>query len=737
MGAVPRITIAGLEIPGGKFGDHAFARPLGVNAPRMVWCVPPHVAEAVLQKQEVEVEWQPAGFTQPKKFKRVVVVCEHPSDSPLKRYIELSDTRWYWPRIYVKQNYNLRTASSETELLKVDGSPLEVDPVASVVTYAPSSFRAGLAPWTADQVLDDVLTKWLRVKYQKRARSFGNYAPNDVQLDGPGNVSLAHALAAAGGLDVRINDDGDVELVDAFMGAERALIEKWIPYSLRRRGVMRWIRMPNVAPAEVSVGYDADIEVRADGWLRAPSVVVDRTSDGSWPTLDNVIQVTDKQLSTTDPVTGKAYTAVAGTYLPEHQWFPAVAADTVVPAPQVPAQVSWTRAFACEDYFAGFLETWFVTNAFGSGEPSPAWINRYRSLKEHFLKSWRLNPSFARLCLPGSIRAVRARLLDAANQTRQPAAAYLDYCRKPSIRGTKEEKNFGWNVHGIPGTPMTQAVGASKTYEDTSFPAQVVAIDRCLQAPVRVQCIDPVTGIFVFGFKKDVHDHAAELAPALCQLLPSNDLDLVNRFNQGNLGAQSFVIRYWEQAQLVTTHRVILVFTAVPAAAPLFFCKVKPQEALTRLGVQVTLEAKGPPMQTRVGPALQSARIAYADSIRTQIQFVFEGKDQAQAQITLQSLRPVNLAILQDYAISVAAVIYAAMLDHYEGEAQVEFTPDAMPAGSLQNVVHVIEAGGESGAGGRCYTRFECKRALPPLQPIHTMERGARAVIFRTPGNWA
>lgn len=719
MAQLAKLTIAGFDVPGGQYGDHEFRRPLGVNAPEMIWCLPNYIADAVLALQWTEVTITPQNG-QPKTFKKVKVVREMQSDHPLRRYVILSDIRFDFPRTYVKENYNLRTAMGQTELLNVQGVPIEIDPIRYLITYATSSLRNGTTPWTADQIVADVLTRKLGVNFSVLYRSLGGYEPNDVQLDGPGNIALAQAMAAMGGLDMRVNDDGDVELVDAMLGAEKSLIETCIPYALRFMGMMRWVSLANVAPESVMVGFDADMEVRADGYLQYPGSQI--TASGvAWPTLDNVIQVTDRQLATTDPTSGKAYNAVAGSYLPVDQWFAAVAADTLVPAPPVPAGVSWSRLYALRDYMRGLMEFWYVTGNTGGLEPSQAWSNRYRSYREHLLKTWRLNPAFARLCLPGSIRAVRARLLDPANQTRQPTPVYMDYCRKPSIRGVRDVKDFGWNNHCIPGTPTGQQVGPSKIYSDPAFPDQVLEISTCTQAPVEVRCADNVAGIFRLGFKKDVHDHTIEIVPGLVQQLPTNNLDQVNR------GAG---IAYWENASLCGTQRIILVFTAVPAAAPLYFVTVSPQDALSRLQVSSSVTPKGPTFQTRVGPALQTARIAWEDNNRNATQAVFASTDRNNAQNILQAFQPLNLDILKDYARSVAAVLYAAMLDHYEGDAQVGFVPSAMPIGSLVNVTHVVTG------RGRVYTKFECKRPVPPIQPVHYMERGARAVIFRSPGSY-
>lgn len=719
MALIARLTIEGMEVPGGQYGDHMFTRPLGVNAPEMIWCLPNYIADKVLAKQWTEITITPAGG-QTKTFKKVRVVKEAPSDHPLRRYVVLSDARWELSREYVKENYNLRTAMGQTELLKVDGLPLEIDPINYVVTYASSTLKNGATPWSADEILDDILRRRLGKKYKRNYRSLGGYAPNDVQIDGPGNIALGQALAAMGGLDLRVDDDGNFELVDAMLGAEQASILAYVPYSLRFMGMMRWVAMANLAPETIEVGFDADVEVRADGF-QEDTVASAPTSSTTWPLLHNVIQVTDKQLTTTDTTTGKTYTAVAGSYLPVDQWFSAVAADTLVPAPPVPAQVTFSRSYALFDYMRGLMEFWYVTGQSGGLEPSPAWANRIRSMKEHLLKTWRLDPAFASLCIPGSIRPVRARLLDAANQTRQPSPVYMDYCRKPSIRGVRDIKKFGWNTHCIPGDQTGQKVGRVKFYSDPDFPDDVIALDQCIQAPVEARCVDPVAGIFRLGFKKDVHDHTTELTPALVQELPSNNLDEVNR------GAG---LAYWENAHLTESQRIILIFTATPTAAPLYFVSVKPADALARLKVNTTVTPKAPRIQTRVGPALQTARIAHKDEDRNAIQTLFAATDRQFAQNLLQAFKPVNLDIITDYAKSVAACVYAAHLDHFEGEATVGFAPDAMPIGSLVNVTHIVTS------RARCYTRLECKRPIPPVQPIHFMERGARAVIFRNPSTW-
>lgn len=722
---VCKLTIAGKEVIAGKYGEHSWPRPLGVNAPEVVWCLPAKVAEEVLKHTEVEITIQRPGQPTPDVYKRVVVVKEEKSDHPSKRYVKLSDTRWYLTKKHVKALYNIRIATGATQVLDIDGTQVQdgAFSVNDVILFADSSLKSG-TPWTADQILEDVKVRILtpyNISLKKLARSLGGFTPPDVSLDGPGNIALAHAMSHVGGLDIRVDNDGNFELVDAMMGAERDMITSQIPYSLlssRTGGVMRWVDMSHVAPVLMQQGFDAELEVRADGWLRAPGVSV--SDPGKWPTLDNVIPVTDKTLWVTE--NGKSVQAQNGMLVEVDAWAAGIAADTAIPAPApIPPQVTWSRSFMCEDYFAQQMEHWYVTGETGGLEATPAWINRYRAFKEHFLKTWRLNHKFSRLCLPGSIKAVRSQLLDPATQLRSPSSWFQDWVRKPSTRGVRDDKNFGWNCHNIPGTPSAQVVGPTKAYSDGAFPVDVVQLGQCKQAPVIVTCRDPVVGVFSLGFRKDIHDHTAELAPALASQLPSNDLNTVNR---------DAAIPYWELTQLVKTHRVITVFTAVPAAAPLYFVDVTPQEALARLGNRATMNPKGPAMQARTGPALQTARFAYSDGLRTQIQGIFDPTSADAARVLLQNLIPVNLAILKDYAVSVAAALYATMLDHFEGDQTIDYRPKAMPIGSLQNVTHTVSE------QGHVYTTFNARFAIPAVQPIHFMERGARNVILRNPSSY-
>src|SRR5262249_11318655 len=143
-------------------------------------------------------------------------------------------------------------------------------PTAAEITYALPTLRndgsASPVAWTAKQMVDDVLAQLQRLvglsgvpggvffRDLSSLRTRGTWNPSDVALDAPGNVALGQALGSVGGVDVRVAADGFLELVDAMLGAEKALIQAVCTYSLATpggvtpKGLMRYCAMNHVAP---------------------------------------------------------------------------------------------------------------------------------------------------------------------------------------------------------------------------------------------------------------------------------------------------------------------------------------------------------------------------------------------------------------------------------------------------------------------------------------------------------
>ena len=736
MGSIPTLTIAGLPVPGGYYGAHEWTLTMGLGAPEILWALPPDVAAKVLAEAEVEIVFTPAdGGGEKVTVKRVVVVNEVPGGDPLVRIVRLSDVRWYLPRKRAFRSYNVRLGSSgQKRLLQVDGVPQETLAPIETPTYATPSLKGDAfgvnapRPYTAAEVMADVqgvcaLAPTLcnpprapiTFRDESTVGSRSAFVPQDIQADAASNVSLGQALGLIGGVDVFVDLDGAIVFVNGFMGAERAMIERLVPYSLFARGMLRWISMTNVAPHEIRVLYTREVEVRADGRELQDGATQERLSTEQ-PVVTNVVQVTDLTLpGVTDPeLGGPAYTAIQGMFVPVDSFLAAVnlKADRVNTGLD-PGPI--TRRRICDAYHGGELQRLYVMAL--NSEPSYLWQGRVGAIMRDYRLAWRLNPRFAARCVPGSIRPLRAALLDPSTGTRQPSSVWADYCRRPTIQGIPSMKKAGWNLNVIPPN-VGQTPGPTKAYADTSFPGQPFPLTSCTTtSPAILSVVDPITGVFRLSYVGDPQGYTGETAPSLVQDLPSNDVQEVN---------EAAAVVSWCFAKLTYTARVAFIFSAIPwgpnSEASLHKIVVQPSAAVARLGAAPQPPGKGPAFELRVGPGLTTARIAWDDGLRNQILGLFTESGQ------VEGLTPVNLGELTDLSGALAASLMAIYLDHFEGSADIGWTPALRPLGSCNAVSFKLD-----GEGG-LYTGLTCAQVSPPVNVESLLSPASRAILFRALG---
>jgi hypothetical protein len=785
---------------GGKFGSHHWPLRYGLNAPEVVWAFPPALAAKLLAitpnaygaRETSYTITTPKGLTRTRS--RVIVVREAPSNDPNIRYLVLTDVRWYLPRAFVKAFYNLRVPSGATTLVNADGSPINTVGINYVLTYAPFSLKGGSplspgVPWTADQIMADVFsvfTTRFGIQFVSGARSRGNYVPNDVDVEGPGNVALAQAMAVAGGVDMWVNRAGALVTCNAFMGAERQTVTSSVGYSLEGKGTIKWIDMGLVAPPIINCLLEREIEVRADAWGQVPAGATDPNTGASLgspvplpadqnPTMEFVFPVTDFELSHTpaqNPTTGfydgsaGYYQSNLGSFLQEDQAFTAQATDPATHPDGTPGNpplgytdLPWNRQTLCKLFLGGtsLMADCFANDPTGAQPPNAPWNDRVTNARGYFHGLVRLNRNFSTLTKPGSIKAVRAQMLDASNQTRAKAQAFCDYAQRPSLRGMATPSSSvnpaGWNVNAWPSSDASfnpQAPGYVKNYgagpgQPESFPNNPTPLTALKAAPFEVTVADSVNGIFALQVKRDPWGFAADIAPGLVNNVPGVDLMDIETSKQDP---------FWQDASMCYTHRLALVFTCTPAGpngeGQFHQVPVPYTVALQTLGVSTAaVSAKGPNLDRRLRQ--QSARIPWQDSQRSAILASFQGvtntaqSEGASAGVVVgglsaqnpgQGLKPINLAELDNadpntpgYAQAEAAVIMAAFLDHFEGTATIGWCPDVTPVGSLVEITEEVDA------NGCIYSTFHCRPVTPPIQPMNLMSQAARSKLFGNLGS--
>ena len=448
------------------------------------------------------------------------------------------------------------------------------------------------------------------------------------------------------------------------------------------------------------------------------------------PTLINVLGVTDTLL----PGAGGVPGAVHGTLLPVDTWIGLVQALNDQPSGVPP--ISRELILAGQGgsgvqgntslIMGGKLWSYYLIgpDAPAGAGPNLVWSHRLGEIKNKLRKVYKLNPIFARMCRPGSIVAERAGLLDAANQQRQPATLFMDYVERPKNR-IATPTQFGFNINTIPGPAGNQQVYPNGikaysdpgTYDENPFPIAGVR-----PAPFTVTVQDRTNGVFSFAPRlQDTSRlmHDAEFFPGLVWRTPASPADAGK--------ASDDEILYWIYCRMLLTHRLSLVFSAIPGGsnntAAFQVYPVSVQKALARLGAPPdAVTARAPVRELRVREGVTLARIPWDDATRQQTLSCFT-QDPRGGFADPGTLVPVNDPELRDFATSIFSTFMAAMLNHYEGSMTIGFSPSVMPIGSLIQVQHTF-------TGGAVYTTLHAAGVTQPAPPDSLMSQSSRNILF-------
>lgn len=736
-----------VAVTGQRYGAHRWRTQMGLTPVLVEYRLPVGDAAVVLAQKEVSITITPANSSKPDTWERIVVVGEGPSDDPEVRVVLLSDTRWYLLRVNLISSYNVPVYSGTAFLTNIEAS-FNVQPFTDEITYALPTLRndgsASPLAWKAFEVIDDVTARLTRLVGLSGAPSLlifrnlsslktrGTWNPQALKIDAQGDHALGQALGTVGGVDARVAKDGAIEIVDAMLGAEKSVIQSACTSSLASgagmgatpKGVMRFCAMNHVAPTSLLIEVTRELEVRSDLWEQpTPPATAAALYQSDAPWSEWVLRVVDLVLRVSDASQSGAAAAFAvqSSAIPVDTWMAGVAAKN--DASNAPSGYeAITRAIVQQNFFSDVLTKLYADSPVDPLGPSTIWSARIGEIMAHYRRLARLNPRFARRCVPGTIVPLRAALLNPATGERQPAPVIRDFYTKPTTRGLIVQQRFGNQSTCVPpiGGQVFPAGSNGRTYSDTSFPNEPFLLSQGQYAPFKLGCEDNVVGIFNFSPRLLPGTEVSQVIPGLLSQPPGLDTFDIEKDSE---------IPYFEFCELVASDRVAFIFSAVPVGpngeAQTHTYEVDYVTALSRLGVGAqAVTAQGPKQTIRIGDGIQRARVAWDDNLRQQILGAF-----MTGQGDPQQLVPVNDKALADYAISCSAVYMATMLDHYEGTQEIGFSPTIEPIGSLQVVEHVVTATGE------VYTDLHCTNVTPPLRPEAFMSQSSQNILWGNLGS--
>jgi len=192
--------------------------------------------------------------------------------------------------------------------------------------------------------------------------------------------------------------------------------------------------------------------------------------------------------------------------------------------------------------------------------------------------------------------------------------------------------------------------------------------------------------------------------------------------------------------KLTRAHKSAIIITAIPASsnktANYFYrIGIRPsdvKDVLPEAAHAGLLNARGPIMEIRVGPGIETARIAWHDDAATRIENIFgigvsEGQEIDIAGLVHDRVLNdgIQAASLQEIAKAIAARLYASLVDRVQGEMSGDMRADIKPQGWLSSVEIVINP------SGTAFSKLQLPERIPPIDIWSFLDSSQRAIILK------
>lgn len=678
------------------------------------------------------------GGGSPVSFRNLYILDFPPGPNPYIHGVRVADRRWLWPYAHVFRRYNMRRRIGYRRSVQPNVA-LQLQPVTDDLLYRKFSVKnpeAGFAGrWTGVDTLEDVLDVVLdkeRERFGVKAETVFKDIPFEVPIenlviDDAGDAATNRILAQFPDAGLFIDPAGRVVVYSKASGEDRELVPR-AGAEIVGQGHVDIVDQRVPRPRAINCYFTREVEVRLDYRSEGASpsisgvtgsttmVVEDSPADNILPRADggfgglieNVLPLPDYSLN----VGGKVQ--VQGSWVTIN--------DVLFTAWGDPPGGRKITDQIVRLEFVPFIDSFFNRlSRFGSVDPTADWNARIAALTTHYRRTFRIREKLMDRII--AIKAERVGNVNPATGQRGPAVAYGDWCVVPTA------KHF-----------YLKRDETSYILNHSSFNGSFALTDTSDAMPVSVSVIDQDQGIIRLDYKADPTATFQEFIPGNIINVPKaaiRDQNIENtHFNTSTRRKLSAPV------QLKGDFRLAIVLTVIPAApnhkGQLQKVTVTAQQAAQALPRSLRFnpgDATGPPMDVRIGPGVETARVAWVDSAYPEIfqqAFGFGGKPR-QAGTTLEALT-VNFdqgnsiqkgASLSRIAVAEAARIYATFADRYQGQMAGRIQSGIEPAGSLSEVVFELDSKGVGTVRLNFPERFE------PLSFFALLDASTRAVVLQ------
>jgi hypothetical protein len=721
------------------YDDHEWTVCGGYFAPVQFWIMPATTADAIMTAlgssggSAREVTLKLGGPATPIVVSRVVVLGTAPADNPQRKYLLLTDVRWYFTRAWMAIDVNVRRRLGDTRLI---GDVLTGTTIADTVAYAPWSINNGAAyDWVTfkNQVLDYLTTpRHGRPPLSWTTDAFSILDPftppkivQETTTDAPGYAGLARAIESMPGASIYVALDGVLHVYERTPGAEADVVAA-LPPPLQGHGSLTLIDRSGLRPADVYRVYvDYELEVRFT--YNASGTGLYGTVNANDPFLIPVLQVTDQQLKIPAGTYYGAIVRATDVIVGQGSWISQAEAFKAWVDPGLPTGKAkrWvggaspldlpilTDDIVARHWYGEALDRYTVGKFLNTYDP--VWGGRIEELLRCYRTYFRVNPKFwdrVRHAWP-----VRAAIWDPTTGQRAPAPVYANFNLLPVDR------------------PSSALIPDMSINVTDSYPDNTGLLKDGRPSGFHLKLVDKELGIIAIDRN------------ALSKYPGAEKIGISPVQAPAQIDGAGLTDPTTQQLVLATTGanawKCAVVFCVAPAAPNdlrrMYEIQVTPAAALASVGFAGSVPAGyGPDQELRTH--LAQARIAWDDSTGSSDQIIgtIVGTGDTTVAITTNDpmssvpnsafptpLTPINKTQeLLPLAKAVAAARLLANLDHYVGELAVPMDGTLVPVGSIVSVTHkVLE--------NRSVSKVTCSSHADPISAVDLLPASARALILQ------